>query len=65
MLNNSPMVYGKGDQKQFNSKFHKTLAIKGHKYVSQIAAVGVSTDENLKRINHSSLKIIRNLDFDA
>ncbi len=59
------MIYGKGDQKQYNSKFHKTLAIKGHKYVSQIVAVGPRTDTNLKRVNNSPLKIIKSLDFDA
>jgi len=64
-LLNSPMIYGKDDQKQYNSKFHKALAVKGHKYVSQIVAVGPSTETNLERITKSSLKLIKSLDFDA
>lgn len=59
-----PMVYGKGSQKQFKSKFHRTFGIKGYKYISKLAIVGPNTDINLKRIQQS-LKLARNLEFDA
>jgi len=60
-----PMMYVKSKQKQYNSKFNRTFAMKGYKYISKIAAVGHLTDDNLKKISQSCLKMTRSVEFDA
>jgi len=60
-----PIIYAKAKQKQYNSNFNKTFALRGYKSISRLAAVGQFTDENLNKINKSRLKMARSVEFDA
>jgi len=57
--------FGKGRQKQYDSQFNKTFCLRGYKYVPKMAAVGHRTEENLKLIKKSTVKMVKNIEFDA
>jgi len=58
------LTHCKLQQKQYDSKFNKAFSIRNYKYIAKFAAVGCLTDENLKKIKKSSLKIARSVEFD-
>jgi len=61
---NRPVIYSQVKQKQYDSKFNKTFGLRGYKHISNLAAVGHRTDENLKIIKKSLTKTARSVEFD-